>query len=276
MSMQEKRTITIRQSSLKTFLLCPERFRQKHLGLVDDASSDAALTGTAVHAGIEDTLLGASPDEAVMRALGVLRDGWDEIRKVKTQKLTTAEGHVLNCYSTWYSNIWPELIPATCVEGHFRLPVLETDNYIVELSGTIDYGTEDELGDWKTTGRLDRYQSFPGTGWELNRWDVQSTIYTYAMTMLTGREYNDFTFYALHRTKPEWATLTVQRDETHWSFMLEQVRLMAEAIWTATEDRQWMKNDQSALCSPDWCPAWGDCKGQPVSLPQVPLLSHTP
>lgn len=265
--MDEKPIVKIRQSSLKTYLQCPEQFRLKHLELVDDTSSDAALTGTATHAGIEDTLLGASPDEAIVRALTTLREGWDEVRHVGTKNLATAETHVLNCYTTWFDNVYPQLGYPTAVEQPFDIKIHDTPEYDVHLTGTIDYGEEDFGLDWKTSGNLRRYDpSFGGEGWQIRRWDVQSTIYTYALTHLFGKEINDFHFVALHRTKPEYIWLDVHRTEEHWAFMLEQARLMAEAIWSDT-DKTWMRNNTHALCSDKWCPAYDQCVGAFVSLP---------
>ena len=262
--MSKKPVLKVRQSDLKTWLLCNERYRSVAAGEVEDVGSDAALTGTAVHAGIEARLRGAAPDEAIPVALGVLRAGWDDVRQVKTKNLATAEGHVLNCYSTWESDIYPHLGVPLYIEQHFEIPVAETPDYIVALSGTIDV-VDDVWGcaDWKTAGDLRKYLSgFGNEGWQLKRWDVQSSIYTYAMSVLTGQTYNEFTFFAMHRTQPEVAVLTVERDASHWSFVIEQAKQLAAAVWAGVgSTAPWPTNNQHALCSEDWCPNWSNCVG---------------
>jgi hypothetical protein len=259
-----KPQIKVRQSLLKQWLLCPEQLRSVMAGEVDDVGSDAALTGTAGHAYIEDRLKGSAPDEAIATALGVLRAGWDDVRHVKTQKLATAEGHVLNVCSTWEQQIYPQMGQPLYIEHHFEIPVADEGDYEVVLSGTVDV-VDDAWGlcDWKTAGSLRKYQDgFGNEGWQLRRWDVQSSIYTYAMSVLTGQRYNEFTFVAMHRTQPEVAVLTVQRDESHWSFVIEQARRLAAAIWAGVQSTApWQMNNQHALCSEDWCPNWHRCVG---------------
>ena len=261
-----KRIIKIRQSSLKDWLLCPERFRAVYSGEVEDQGSDAALTGTCVHTYIERRVEGMHPEEAAMAALTQLRDEWDSVAHVKVKNLGTAENHLLNCCRTWEEQVYPWLPPPILEpEHHFSIPVIVLDGVEVHLSGTIDYVAETpdgiEVYDWKSGGNLEKYQDGYGKkGWELRRWDIQSTVYTWAASQILGEPVNDFTFVAMHRTQPEHAVLSVQRGEPEWGFMKVQAIELATNIIAMPS--AWQRNNQHALCSEKWCPNWHNCVGQ--------------
>lgn len=272
--MADKIVVKIRPSELDTWLRCPEQLRTKRFGEVDDPGSDATLTGTATHASIEDTLLGATPDEAIMRGLGVLRDEWDSVNHINTQRLSTAEGHMMNCYTTWYEQVYPTLGYPSAIEEKFKLPIHETNDYEVVLTGTPDAVFDDEVVDWKTAKDFQMYSLIhPAKGIEKKKWAVQPTAYTYAMTQLRAEAVHDFTFVALHRTQPLTMSLPVTRGPADWAFMLEQAKQLAHQIFLHDYEQPWQRNNQSHLCSEKWCANWSNCVGTFVELPTT-RVSH--
>ena len=59
--------------------------------------------------------------------------------------------------------------------------------------------------------------------------------------------------------------LELRRDIGHIAFVRRQALAAVEFALTYGVEKQWMMNDQSALCSHIWCPFWDNCKGADMS-----------
>jgi hypothetical protein len=145
-------------------------------------------------------------------------------------------------------------------EKRFILPFYEDQDRVIELSGAIDY-VDLIPRDWKTSGSGMGYEK-----WELQRWNIQATVYTWAAMMLglvdpvphsTGEHQFPFEFVVMGGKAVKRVTIT--RTEADWSWLQDKVIRLAKLIESGLDP--WPVNDNHALCSPKWCPAWDDCKG---------------
>lgn len=259
---------TFRQSWLNEFLLCPERARREWAGETTDHDTAEAAVGTAVHTAAERFMRGDTPSqalEAARRQFRVLSEA-PGFKWVKLKTPETAYRHIETCFETWLRHIEPKLGTPLAIEQPFNLKfaegVVTHDDYPVHmeiwLQGTIDYVDESGVVDYKTGGRLTKYTT---DGWQLKRWGIQPTVYTWAANqlMLTDGELPvSFTYAAMCRTGGH-AFLTVERLPWHWDWLEEQCWNVVQLLGADVD--HWPLNDQHALCSPDWCPAWDSCKG---------------
>jgi hypothetical protein len=258
-------------------LLCTERGRHSIEGTYPEDNTDATAIGTAVHAGIEHRLRsGASADICVGVALDefAVISATPGFRWVKVKKAQTACRYIEVAVRSWFSDVLPKLGSPVWVEQDFNFVADERDGLQVRLSGTIDYlDSAHGLMDWKTAGDVRKYQGgYGGEGWKLKRWGVQPTVYTLAQHTLLGHTPPlPFTFVANTKGTDEWTWLGEEqglvRDETHWSWLIEQMWSYVGLIRSGLA--VWPKNDQHALCSPDWCQAWNDCKGKHENITTI-------
>ena len=72
--------------------------------------------------------------------------------------------------------------------------------------------------------------------------------------------------------------VTVYRHAGDWSWLVERCLGIAALLEAAVPT--WPKNDNHALCSPKWCPAWSTCKGAHYApswpKPSMPLTDRVP
>lgn len=279
----------IHQSDINTYLTCPERARYLWKVGLEDGQTDSAAVGTAVHAAIERYLKGYGYDLA-------LEDGYHTFNKlaeepgfryVKNKYDSTCLRHVHTAFDAWVDKVYPTLGNPLVVEEEFRIfwgvfevPVLQPTGECtfievhVYIAGIMDYVDELGVADWKVTTHSYKYEGgFGGEGWKQKRWAIQPTMYTYAATQLGLIEPQNgavpFEFVALHPTTGAVTRLALERSEADWAWL-------GELLWNVVEMHSaplahWPLNDQHALCSPDWCPAWSQCKG--VYIPTVALAA---
>lgn len=250
----------ISQSWLGSFFNCPEQARLEMEKELPRSESDATAIGTAVHAGIESVLLGATLDEGAQSALATFMGltQLDGFRWVQIKTQDTAERTVLRCFWAWANEIYPQLPTIQGVEQPFNVVLWDGPDRQIRLAGTIDCVTSNEDGsieifDWKTANR-------PYEEWEAKRFKIQPTVYTYALAQEHGEDVEyDFTYAVMLKSKQDVQLITVQRDARHWDWLREQVAGITHMI--DADLPVWPLRDQHALCSPVWCPAWENCKG---------------
>lgn len=264
-----RRVHVFHQSDLTQLQLCPERARQLWTGLVADTENDTTATGTAVHEGIEVRLNGGSVAEAIevahTRFAELARDPRFEWKKVRSGGYDTVSKHIGQALRNWDTLVFPLLGPSQGIEVNFELLLDERrdgDGAITEirLAGCMDYVDDVAVWDWKAPGNLRKYQAdYGGQGWELKRWGLQPTVYTFAaeaMGLLDGPTLH-FNFAALSKTSPQAVILPCERNAQHWQWL-------AALCWNAVEMlrsdlARWPMTDNHGLCSELWCPAYHTC-----------------
>jgi hypothetical protein len=201
--------------------------------------------------------------------------------KVKTEK--TALQHLSTACMAWERGVLPQLGDPVYVEQHFSLPFFEAvlpdpeyglrngTEVCVDLEGTIDYG-DWSVKDWKTCSDPRKYQGgYGGEGWQLRRWGIQPTVYCWAARELGDlSEPLSFSYAAVEKTQPNVHWLEVTRTQSDFDWLK---RLCWNVVKMLESDLdEWPLNDQSALCSEKWCPAWDACKGSVLDTPQLSAM----
>lgn len=255
----------MRQSSLKDIDLCMERARRQMGGLMPKTGNDTNELGTAVHAAIEmslDLMMDGQGPLSLDGMNAVAQEVFYEASEVegfvwaKAKSYTTVYERMGRCLRSWYTEVLPTLHPAATELAWGPLVVYEDAERIIELTGCIDYidAVEGPM-DWKTTGRS-------WEKWEHERWDIQPTVYTWALAMLGMSRWGSpapFTFHVFN-TDGGYDKIVVYRHAGDWAWLKERVLVVAKMI--EAELPEWPLNDNHALCSPTWCPAFSTCKGK--------------
>lgn len=267
---------TFRQSTLGDLDICAERGRLTLTGNMPHDNKDASSVGTAVHSGIEYGLHEIKDGRAcpqVGELVSVAHRHWEELQeapnfqRVKYKRAGSAEEFIRNAVTVWHTHVMPHMRPIAIEHSFNDVLLYEDDERTIYLSGTIDL-VDERWGcvDWKTSGDERRYaEGFGGQAWEKKRWAIQPTVYTYAaahLGLIPEARMHPFTYFVFVRQAQNQASLQELRVERHagdWEW-LKQKTLGLALLWEA-DLPEWPKNDNHALCSETWCPAWSQCKG---------------
>lgn len=270
--------VTASQSWVNSFLKCPERARRE---LNDDAPrivTDAMAVGTALHVCPEVVMKGGTIESAYEQAATTFIElsRQEDFRWVQVKREETALRYIENAISSFAMYVLPELEDVVAVEqsitqelGRFQIG----DVYVIlKLAGTPDIVTVSPLGfhvwDWKTANR-------PYEQWEVDRFYVQPSAYTFLVSEWLGEEPIDFTYCVFSKAPdvrlPQY--VRTLRDAGDWAWLREQIRRIVE-LWLRTDEGSvgWPLMDQSWHCSPKWCTSWDTCKGA-VMASAEPLLT---
>ena len=290
-------THTLSQSWIGTFLTCPEKARRGATGEVGWVDSDSSVTGSAVHHVIQYVLEGIIQDQVTFDLGDALsefddrfdrmleqrevyvsggentwedRDDENQIVWIKRRKPQTARAFGRRAVHQWYTEVLPALSPWATEVSWGPLRLLHDDTRTVLVKGTVDY-LDRHLGacDWKTGSR-------PYEPWEKDRWNIQRTVYGWALRHrgFTNVEAIDtyqgpldqFTFWVLgdFDKAPQPVPVTSSDEFDRW--FKQQVESMLPLMESGAS--VWPKNDQHALCSPRWCEAFRTCKGLDIRTPK--------
>lgn len=249
---------TFHQSDFNTFFKCPEQLRLKLAGELPRRTSDAAYVGTAMHDAIEVVLRGGSRTDGHDRIAERWLNPPDDLEMVQVKNLATAQAQSHRCFDAWVEHVHPQLTVPVWIEERFKVLLHEDDERTIWLGGTVDY-VDEVLGlwDWKTAGRA--YE-----GWEVDRFHIQPTVYSYAWATITlDYEPHDWTYAVMVKgSQPKVQFVRTQRHGGHWTWLRKQAIAMARLI--EADLPQWPLHDQGWWCSAKWCPVWSQCKGAHV------------
>lgn len=273
-----RRLHRVRQSSLGETDICLERSRFEMTGTMPKVNNDASEIGTACHAGFEMTLEGILNDgvaygletaqEAAQAELTLLMADPDW-RWIKFAGEADARWFVNAVVALWFEHTLPKLKPVMIEHTFGPITLYEDEHRVVQVKGTIDY-LDAALGlvDWKTGSR--KHEK-----WEKDRWAIQPTVYTWAavqegLVAPDSRGLVPFSYEVFWRKSKyalEYQPYTVYRHAGDWAFLQEKalsLALLTEAAYPSEGPavlKRWPMNDNHALCSEAWCPAWALCKG---------------
>lgn len=285
---KHKTTWTFRQSWVKDFLLCPDRGRRNAFDPAFQAangSSDATTLGTALHEYAEGRLHQLGHSQAAAEATQWLQLQIDDATfdwiLIKTPG--TLHGKLVLMMER-FRGVMDNIIlqygypDPNEIERLFDVPL--SPDGTIRLAGQWDcrWPNHNRIHDWKTAGSLDRY-----VGWEIDRWYVQPTVYCVAAAIVDLVDAYDgdegaamdffwsdpdgfettFEFNVVDKTtSANHQSFETTRNQGHASWLLEQLESFVNTHDLMGTDGPWPKNDQHALCSAKWCPAWDTCKGR--------------
>jgi hypothetical protein len=256
---------TFRQSTLSELDLCMEKGRLQLHGQLQRVETDATAIGTAMHAAIEAALEERLYDGTTMNvnvgheiAQLTFTDlmALPEFRWVQTDE-AGARHIIRRIVGAWWEHVHPQCAPQEMEVGFKGLIIHEDNQRVIRLNGTIDY-VDERIGlvDWKSANQ--EYKQ-----WEKQRWAIQPTVYTWAAVQLglvPDTLKVPFTFVVMNkkgRTPVDW--INVDRHQGDWDWLARKTVSIATLL--EAELPEWPRNDNHALCSPKWCPAWDSCKG---------------
>jgi hypothetical protein len=263
----ENKTISVRQSWLGTLMVCPQRANLSIKYPDMSSGSHATAIGTGVHSAIERTLCTIDYSEDIdlldMQQYAI-KEVMEELNRLKDPPAPQEEYEpaVFAMVEAWVTKIAPSVQFGGLVENFFQVPLytVALNGYDILLEGTIDYVEPDgRVWDWKTSGRTYHAK-------EKQERSHQSTAYCYAVKnmKLSAEPRQFFNFGVMIRQDTPKAQIV---ETTRWEGDYEWLRKMATSavnsalVWTG----DWPMNDQSALCSHQWCDYWSICKGSHVA-----------
>ena len=245
----------VRQSSVKTADMCMERLRNSIFHLSEEPKNDGAELGTACHQAVEDLLMSRIEQEAEMTEYDMYDAFdyyWDEMSEgvdnwYSYGNAETASDNGRAKLKDWYDNVLPMIEKPVGVEVDFNKLLIEDDERVVYLRGTVDLVEEGVLWDWKFPKA-----DYTRDRWQYDRWDVQSIAYTWALDIPT------FRFGVMHNKG--WGTMEITRNESHVEWLRNKVASICRYVENQTAP--WLLGDNGWWCSEKWCPSWTQCKGK--------------
>lgn len=267
----------VHQSDLKSWLNCGEQVRLTQAVRESHRfQTDAATVGTVLHATIEEELENGffqnETDAAAWAAnhfvdvLQSYKDAGDLYSRSSFDTEVKALKVIERLVGSWYRSDERAYLGTHeeyVTEWDFDVPLgIMFNGLPVFVAGQADLLLPNvALWDWKTASQAYRR-------WEKQRYDVQSTVYTYAAHyegLMLPDKWGEYEFYfKVFDTKgatpgpPE--SIPVKRSPNNWDWLKTKVLNML-SVQYALPDGPWPLNDNHVLCSPKWCPVWDSCKG---------------
>lgn len=272
-------TVNFRQSSYKSLLMCPLRYKYEHVDGLPHKSTGAMFAGTAFHSAIEAAIdarcRNGSPKHWSYSQAGAedfFRKGWAaaEARYEAEDSLDEIEWHdpkateatrIYVAFEDWFCRYFPTLPEPVDggVEHNFKSLEIVPG---ITIEGTVDYIYEDEDGrlhvkDWKTSKRA----------WQKSdvARDLQASMYSLAVWELFGDLPVDFTFEVwVKGNSPRHESYTTERtpeDIERFIWQLEQwAQQIREGVFSPNTNGWW--------CSARWCSYHDVCPAGGGPLPK--------
>jgi hypothetical protein len=249
------------------------------LGKLKPQEGDAAIVGTACHAGAHfaiECLLNEISEPDLTDALAAVHAELDyrwlqsgALHQVQISSLGEAHNLADQAFKVWWSSFLPDLDPdlIESVEAPFDVLAWREPKREVRLTGTMDLRFLDgSVVDWKFPG-----DSYGGSNaWKHERYDNQPTHYLWASLLLNGdnplldpdmrAELPDFTYGVVIRGKGLAEELDIKRTVGDVQFYRTEITALCDLIEQRLD--HWPLNPTDWWCSDKWCPAWDQCRGQ--------------
>ena len=233
----------VHQSDMDSFRKCPEQTRLDFREEYFNPDSDSAYIGTLTHEFAEfclwhfkDNRYWPDQDDLAGKLLELqdkLEEAWPTIWQHPHQVKSLEHGKecLSRCCVKWWLNM-PGLVNTDksdewLIEQSFNYnisPYGLEGNVQVHLRGHVDFWDGDRIWDWKTSAMRE--------AWRKERYDIQSTVYTWAMTKVLAKPVHDFTLAFFPRGDNEWneekgkpgpdvfTTVELTRTQEHWDLMM--------------------------------------------------------
>ncbi|UOF81426.1 pD-(D/E)xk nuclease superfamily [Caudoviricetes sp.] len=252
--------ITIRPSSVDTFLQCPQQWYRVFIKGETSIPSARAAIGTAIHKGVEvmwqeamlsrkkDANLGMMHDAAIM---AFHEEGQKGLQYDKAETESTAEAEVVKGVTAFVEDVVPFTEIPSGVEKRFTVDIANHP-VVARLSGTVDYIVKNTIADVKTSKRT------PTTA----NYEIQQSLYTYLATE-NGEVVKNNLIQAVVLTKePKGAILPMEVNIAKAKYavnsLLDTTEVMAKDI--VHPDVLFRGNPKYYLCSKTYCAFFDDCK----------------
>ena len=261
-------TITVRASSMPELFDCPARWEAKYVKGLRLPRSGAAQLGTAVHAGTalyDQSALdgtGLTPDEAAGAVADAIHKPETDVDWAGAEvSQSEAEGIAIALHKRYCAEIAPKqhylAVEATCER-------LEITDLGLALTGTTDrvtinddgYGIADIKtgktavaadGTVKTAGHAAQIAVYELLAGAALGCDIKAPAQIFGLQVAKTAKGQRAGVGIVHNARE----LLVGEDDSPGLLQIASTMLHSGTFWG---------NPRSALCSPKYCPAWGQCR----------------
>jgi hypothetical protein len=179
------------------------------------------------------------------------RVDWWRTKRPKVEEATRAN------FEAWYWGVCPDLMPVA-IEETFRVLLDETERRRIWLTGTPDWlDVDGRILDWKNPSAKSEWQ-FKMHRSEMLKYDIQSTVYTYALASQTD-DWSPKQFELVLLMDGEIGWISIERGPADWAALKDKCVALADLIQAPLT--VWPHSWNSWYCSPDWCASWATCRG---------------
>lgn len=256
----EEEDTLVRQSIIGDCQLCEYRVKLATQEGYLQAISEPLVFGTCTHHLIAQDLLVGEPrldlltsmDEWVEEIL-VTEYDWS-LSQVPNPRDFFAE--VTTAYRQWRKSVYPKLPEAIALEKEMYMYLGEGDKGNYHLRGTPDAVFENQIMDWKTSGRP----------WKDGKahYSIQASLYMGLVKQDTGIPIRKFVFWIFNKSKREWQAIRTERRVKEINAALvsayDYARKIEAGVYTATPVREvFSKKERGWYCSAKYCGAWNIC-----------------
>ena len=252
----------IRQSTIGQMQLCPGR-----VGFADNPGylamiSEPLVFGSAVH----HLIAGDLEENELREDLLLSMHEWVEEMLVEDYEWSLDQvpnvrdffSEVSTAYRMWRTDVRDRALasPVLLVEEEQRMFLGEGNRGNVFLKGTADLVLEDQLVDWKTSGRA----------WKQSKADfsVQASLYMPLHKQTLDVSIQSFTFWVYNRGGRSWDRLTTRRTiaqiDAAMATALQYGRQIESESFPCTPVPEASFNKARGwYCKPKFCGAWNVC-----------------
>ncbi len=265
--------LTIRPSTVGSYLLCGGRPGQKDMPGYQIYPNEVLLFGSGMHWLIEQRLEGHDPSpvevELQLHLIYVkdIPETYDMSKVVFLNKVTNkAQRKMMAKEIVEAVDLWETQVRDTLPDGRMLIEkkmtaeVCAHDDYAVDLTGTPDVVFPDDgvIIDWKSAGKMWDPKKMQG--------QIQPIAYPWLVSQALDIDITEFIFWVYDRKGKWWAPFTRQGPtEGQVAAFRDMARVVAinlhEGTWTWNPSGQGYTT-RGWHCSAKYCDAWSLCVGK--------------
>ncbi len=248
--------IRIRPSSVDSFFSCAYKWGSQHLEGVTGTPNSRACLGTAIHSAAEniwtEAMASGKKDSNVPAAVDAAMESWKEqthdgVSYDKDETEGTVAVEIFKGTESFVEDILPFTKIPNAVEEFFSIPI---DHPMVsEVAGTLDYRSDNTIGDLKTGKRKTSAQAHT----------TQQSIYK-MLAQANGKtvEHNLIQNVVLKKSGVEGSILTlmpnIEQAKARINIILDTLDLVHKDI--APIETILRPNPNQYLCDARYCPVY--------------------